>query len=47
MFAFALSFMVGGSLILIDTSTGDGDRQDDEDPYFVDVPEGENDKGKS
>ena len=47
MFAFALSFMVGGSLIWIDTSIDDGDRQEDEDPYFIDVPKGENDEGKS
>ena len=47
MFPFALSFVVSGSLISIDMSTGDGDRQDDEDPYFVDVPEGDNDVGKS
>ena len=47
MFDFALSFMVGGSLISIDTPTYDDDRLENEDPDFVDVPEGKNDEGKS
>ena len=47
MFPFALSFMVGGSLISIDTPIDDDDRQENEDPDFADVPGGENDEGKS
>ena len=47
MFDFALSFMVGGSLISIDTPTDDDDRQENGDPDFIDVLEGENDEGKS
>ena len=47
MFAFAFSFVVSGSLISIDTPTGDGDHQDDKDPNFIDMLEGENDEGKS
>ena len=39
--------MVSGSLILIDTSTDDGSRQEDEDPNFVNMLEGDNDEGKS
>jgi hypothetical protein len=27
--------------------TDDGNRQEDEDPNFIDVPEGDNDDGKS
>ena len=47
LFAFALSFMVGGSLISIDTLIDDDDHQEDEGPDFIDVPEDDNDKGKS
>ena len=47
MFAFALSFVVSGSLISINTPTDDDNRQEDEDPNFVDVPKGDNEEGKS
>ena len=47
MSTFALCFVVSGSIISIDTSIDDGNRQEDEDPSYVDVPEGDNDEGKS
>jgi hypothetical protein len=47
MFAFALSFVVSGSLTSIDTPIDDGNRQEDKDPNFIDVLEGDNDEGKS
>ena len=47
MFAFALYFVVSGSLISIDTLTEDGNCQEDEDPNFIDVPKVDNDEGKS
>ena len=46
MFAFAFSFAYSGSLIRPIRLTDDGNRQEDEDPNFVDVPEGDNDEGK-
>jgi hypothetical protein len=47
MFAFALSFTVSGSLISNDMPNRHGNRQEDKDPNFVDVPKGDNDEGKS
>ena len=42
-----LYFMSSGSLIRSLHPLDDGDRQENEDPYFVDVPKGDNDEGKS
>ena len=47
MFAFAFSFMYSGSLIQPIRPTDDSNPQEDEDLNFVDVPEGDNDEGKS
>ena len=47
MFAFAFSFVDSGSLIRPIRPTDDDNRQEDEDPNFVDVPEGDNDERKS
>ena len=47
MFALAFSFVVNGSLVSIDTLTNDGNRQEDKDPNFINVLEGDNNEGKS
>jgi hypothetical protein len=47
MIAFAFSFADSGSLIIPIRPTDDENRQEDEDPYYVGVPEAENDEGKS
>ena len=47
MFAFAFSFAHSGSLIRSIRPTDNGNPQEDEDPNFVDVSEGDNDEGKS
>ena len=47
MFACAFSFEDSGSLIRLIRPTDDGNPQEDEDPNFIDVPEGDNDVGKS
>ena len=47
MFACAFSFADSGSLIRPICPTDDGNRQEDKDPSYVDVPEGDNDEGKS
>ena len=44
MFACAFSFADSGSLIKPIRPTDDGNRQEDEYPNFVDVPEGDNDE---
>ena len=47
MFAFAFPFTYSGSLIRSIRPIDNGNRQEDEDPNFVDVSEGDNDEGKS
>ena len=47
LFSCAFSFADSGSLIGPIRSTDDDNRQEDEDPNFVDVPEGDNDERKS
>ena len=47
MFAFAFSFTYSGSLIRPIRPIDDGNRQEDEDPNFIDMPEGDNDEGQS
>jgi hypothetical protein len=47
MFAYAFSFADSGSLIRLIRPTNDGNHQEDEDPSYVDVSEGDNDEGKS
>ena len=47
MFAFAFSFAYNSSLIRPIRAIDDGNRQENEDPNFIDVPKGDNDKGKS
>jgi hypothetical protein len=47
MLAFAFSFADSGSLIRPIRSTNDQNRQEDKDPNYVVMPEGENDEGKS
>ena len=47
MSTFALCFVVSGSIILIDMPADNGNCQEDKYPNFVDVPEGDNDEGKS
>ena len=47
MFAFAFSFAYSGSLIQPISPTDDGNHQEDEDLNFIDVPEGDNNEGKS
>ena len=47
MFACAFSFVDSGSLIRPIRPTDDGNRQEDEDPSYVDGLEGDNDEGKS
>jgi hypothetical protein len=47
MFACAFSFVDSGSHIRPIRPTDDDNRQEDEDPSCVDVPEGDNDEGKS
>ena len=47
MFAFAFSLMDSGSLLWPTRPTDDNNHQEDEDPNYVDVPEGDDDEGKS
>jgi hypothetical protein len=47
MFACVFSFEDSGSLIRPIRLTDDGNRQEDEDPNYVDVPKSDNDEGKS
>ena len=47
MFAFAFSFVYSGSLIRPIRPTDNDNRQEDEDLNFIDMPEGDNDEGKS
>ena len=47
MLAFAFSFVYSGSLIRPIRLTDDDNRQEDEDPSYIDVLEGDNDEGKS
>ena len=47
MFVFAFSFAYSGSLIRLIRPIDDGNRQEDKDPNFVDVSEGDHDEGKS
>ena len=48
MFAWVLFLFVNSdSIIQPIRLTDDGDRQEDEDPSYVDMPEGDNDEGKS
>ena len=47
MFAFAFCFAHSGSLMRPICPTNDGNRQEDEDPNFIDMLEGDNDEGKS
>ena len=47
MFAFAFTLCLSGSLIRSLLPTDDGDSQENEDLNFVDLPEGDNDEGKS
>ena len=47
LFAYAFSFVDSGSLIRQIRLTDDGNRQEDEDPSYIDMPEGDNDEGKS
>ena len=47
MFACAFSFADSGSLIRSIRPTDDDNRQEDEDPSYIDVLEGDNDEGKS
>ena len=47
MFSFAFSFMYSGSFIRPIRLTDNGNRQEDEDPNFVDVLEGDDNEGKS
>ena len=47
MFACAISFEDSGSLIRPIHPTNDGNRQENEDPSYVDMSKGDNDKGKS
>ena len=47
MFAFAFPFVYSGSLIRPICPTDDSNRQEDEDPNFIDMPESVNDEGKS
>ena len=47
MFACAFYFEDSGSLIRPIRPTDDGNRQEDTDPSYVDVPEGDNNEGKS
>ena len=47
LFACAFSFADSGSHIGPIHPTDNGNRQEDEDPSYLDVPEGDNDEGKS
>ena len=47
MFACAFSFADSGSLIGPIHPIDDGNRQEDKDTSYVDMPEGDNDEGKS
>ena len=47
MFGFVFSFAYRRSLIRPICPTDDGNLQEDEDPNFIDVLEGDKDKGKS
>jgi hypothetical protein len=47
MIAFAFSFADSASLIRPIRPTDDGNHQEDEDPNYIGVPEGEKDEGKS
>jgi hypothetical protein len=47
MFACAFSFPNSGSLTRLIRLTDDGNRQEDEDLSYEDVPQGDNDEGKS
>ena len=47
MFAYAFTLCLSGRFIRSLRPTDDGDRQENEDPNFIDVPEGDNNEGKS